>query len=153
MFKNSTSPNVMKHSCWHSQSFYGSYVSNILSWAFLLSSTNNICEDFHEKVNDNNKLSFEILWSHWGCFFLWHILRREREKKMQFLLSERPFTAVSVPQVNARREYAHDPVSFFYLKHQMEAVIWGLTPAEVWLPELLFKWTWGHWSLHRMRSV
>lgn len=46
----------------------------------------------------------------------------EKKKKMQFLLSERPLT-VSVPQVMARREYAHDPISFFCMKHQMEIVI------------------------------
>lgn len=81
MCKNSTSPSVMTHSCWCRQNFYSSYVSVILSWAFLLSSTNNICEDFHEKVNDNNKLSSEVLWSHWCCSFLWHILRRVRKNE------------------------------------------------------------------------
>lgn len=154
MCKNSTSSSVMKHSCWRSQSFYSSYVFfSHSSWAFLLSSTNNIWGDFHEKVNDNHKLSFETLWSHRGCFFYGTFWEEREKKTMQFLLSERPSTAVSVPQVIAGREYAHDPISFFCLKHQMETIIWGLTPAEVWLPELLSIWTWGHWSLHRMRSV
>lgn len=57
---------------------------------------------------------------------------REKKKRMPFLLSKGPSSAISVPQVSARRECAHDPISLFYVKRWVETVI--CNPG-VWLQQ------------------
>lgn len=85
MWKNSTSPSVNEvFLLTQSEVLEQLSISHsVLRFSAVM--YNKICEDFHEKVNSNNKFSLETLWSLWVCFFLWHFLRRGRKKWMQFL--------------------------------------------------------------------